>query len=226
MLRVVSGPAGEFSCSPPWESVEFTAEAADVLGVSTTRRRADDVGTGGASLARLIAGAVRTGEPLVATHPHLRDDGSPRILATRVDVVPGPRGAPAAVRGRVHDVTDHLDPTPARGSARADVLDVGDAVVVVARGEIDMAAHAEFGAALRTAVGRGAAGDVFVDARDVGFCDVRTAAGLVDAAAALDPGRRLVLLDPPPVVHRILALLGSGTAAHPVVVRVLGRPPG
>jgi anti-anti-sigma factor len=72
-------------------------------------------------------------------------------------------------------------------------------------GEIDFTVRDDWEAALES-VSSGPS-DVYVDLSEVEFVDTSATAALVWAADRLGPGRRMVLVHPPPMLTRLLHVL-------------------
>ncbi|WP_026922533.1 STAS domain-containing protein [Glycomyces arizonensis] len=81
-----------------------------------------------------------------------------------------------------------------------------------AAGEIDLNSHEAWALALRRVARLGE--EVHLDLSGVAFIDVRGTTLLVDAAAALPDGHRVVVYGAPPALHRVIQVLWpDGTAA-------------
>ena len=96
------------------------------------------------------------------------------------------------------------------GGFAAEVAQRDGHVVVIVRGEIDMATADQFEGALQTAMERG--GRIEVDLRDTTFMDSTGLAVLVSAHRQLGRAREaIVLREPPRLIRRLLDV--SGVAA-------------
>lgn len=78
---------------------------------------------------------------------------------------------------------------------------------VVAAGEFDISRRDAFRVALRTAADTGR--DVYLDARHIRFLEARAVAVIDEVAVALAPHRRLVVVDPPPIVQLVMSVRRS-----------------
>jgi anti-anti-sigma regulatory factor len=83
----------------------------------------------------------------------------------------------------------------------------GPVTAVVVAGEFDLSRRDELRAALHAAAITDR--DVYLDTRHVRFLEARAVATLDELAAALAPHRRLIVVDPPPVVQLVLSVCGS-----------------
>jgi anti-anti-sigma regulatory factor len=137
----------------------------------------------------------------------VRTAGAVRVLTTiaarATDSVP----ASPRVHGWIVDVSADLgtpDGTTLDGIA---VVTRGPVTAVVAAGEFDLCRRHELRAALHTAAATDR--DVYLDTRHVRFLEARAVATFDELAAALAPHRRLVVVDPPPVVQLVLSVCGA-----------------
>lgn len=88
---------------------------------------------------------------------------------------------------------------------------VDDRMVVVVRGEIDVATAPSLASAFADLASAGTPADV-VDLRHVTFCDSSGLSALIAAHQSLPPGQPLTLLRPTRTVRRLLTLTGmTGT---------------
>ena len=105
-----------------------------------------------------------------------------------------------------------------------EVAATGPTVVVMVRGELDIASTCSLTTQLRDAAGHGR--DVVVDLSQVTFIDSTALRTLIAAHRVLeDAGHRLVLADPSAVVTRVLTLSGLVSLLH-LHTRPAGPPPG
>lgn len=198
--RTDRAQAVAFTSEPPWDVVQLSPEAAELLGCPGIPA-APPPGTDAA-----VESARRTGRPQVITRL-VRTAGAARVLTTIAACadVSGPR-----VHGWIVDVSADLatpDGTSLDGLA---VVTRGPVTAVVAAGEFDLSRRHELRAALRAAAATDR--DVYLDTRHVRFLEARAVAMFDELAATLAPRRRLVVVDPPPVVQLVLSVGGSNGA--------------
>ena len=188
--------------------------------------------------------ARRTAEPFSCELRIRRaDDGRERRVAMVGEVSQDEQGAAQAIHGFFIDVTDapgglvreSLEAENARlreelASLRAQLYQSGEGSgllriapppepsVVVLSGEIDLASRIPFTRAVQNAIGN-AHGDVYLDLSDVVFIDVGGVEVLLNAAAAMPEGRRLVVLEPRHGLRRLLSVLRLSPPTNLVLVR-------
>ncbi len=188
--------AGAFTSEPPWDVVQLSPEAVELLGCPGISA-ASPPGTDTA-----VESAWRTGRPQVVTRL-VQTAGATRVLTTIAACADasGPR-----VHGWIVDVSADLatpDGTSLDGIA---VVTRGPVTAVVAAGEFDLSRRHELRAALHAAAATGR--DVYLDTRHVRFLEARAVAAFDELATALAPHRRLVVVDPPSVVQLVLSVWG------------------
>lgn len=93
----------------------------------------------------------------------------------------------------------------------------GDGLAVF--GEIDLNGHVEWEQALRLVTGRAA--EAHVHLAELRFIDVRGVTLLVNIADELRDGKRVVVHDAPPGLHRVMDVLWSEAGAP---ITILGGP--
>ncbi len=226
--RIVVSPLAGYTARPPWDHFEPSPLGARLLGLPPGVERsveaiaaAQPEGSG-IEYARAVAETLRTGEPLVLTHAqHRVDDGALRLFTTVTRVRHDAHGTPVRMDGSFVDVTDHLQYAPTTpGDTGIGLVECGSDVVALVTGEFDATEHVALADALRQAVDLGDAdGDVFVDARHLRYCDARTIGILDRTARSLSGRRRLVVLHPPRILRRLLAVAAGDGRDLALVVR-------
>jgi anti-anti-sigma regulatory factor len=195
--RTDRAQAGAFTSEPPWDVVHLSPEAAELLGCPGIPA----VPPPGTDTA--VESAWRTGRPQVVTRL-VRTAGAARVLTTIAACADdsGPR-----VHGWIVDVSADLATPEGASLDGIAVVTRGPVTAVVAAGEFDLSRRHELRAALHAAAATDR--DVYLDTRHVRFLEARAVATFDELAAALAPHRRLIVVDPPPVVQLVLSVCGS-----------------
>ena len=228
-VRIAHGPIGRYHCEPPWTTVHSCDTVAAMLGLDGVKTLTVDeitaaqTGHGDIRYDEAVAHTLRTGEPLVMTHTqHRRSDAVDRILVTVTDVQHDGHGCPIALCGLAADITDTICAGQDLASQHlVGIVDCGPALVVLLCGEFDMRWRTELEQAMDTVLHHHGTGPVYLDARHLRFCDARSMSIITGAAAELTARRRpTVLLNPSPILRRVLSLLTSPGRPLPFRVRV------
>jgi anti-anti-sigma regulatory factor len=196
--------AGAFTSEPPWDVVHLSPEAAELL--DRPEVSAQPLAELSAATATAVESAQRTGRPQVVTQL-VQTAGAATVLTTIAARAKDSERAAPRVHGWIVDVSAYLgtpDGTALDGIA---VVTRGPVTAVVVAGEFDLSRRTELRAALHAAAATDR--DIYLDTRHVRFLEARAVATFDELAAALAPHRRLVVVDPPPVVQLVLSVCGS-----------------